>query len=52
MKDKLNKKLSYRQRQLDTALGDFLKTNKRQDRDRVLRLQTRIKVYNELLKDL
>lgn len=45
MKEKIIKRLNYTIGQLDHA------SNKRTDRDRVLKLSTRKKVYEEIIKD-
>ena len=35
---------------LNNAISEFLVSNKRQDRDRVLRIKSRIDTYSELIK--
>lgn len=35
---------------LNIAISEFLVSNKRQDRDRVMRIKSRIDTYSELIK--
>jgi len=47
----LEKKIEYSERSLSSALSNFLFSNKRIDRDRVLKLKSRIDTLKELLKE-
>lgn len=38
------------QNTLNNAISEFLVSNKRQDRDRVMRIKSRIDTYSELIK--
>lgn len=48
----INNKISFSEKTLSVALSDFINSNKRQDRDRVIKLKSRIETYNEILKEL
>lgn len=52
MKELLNKNLEYAKSSLKSALSTFLFTNKRIDRDRVIKLNAKIEVYELLIKEL
>ena len=49
---KIENLLVLNQSVLNCAIADFLSSNKRQDRDRVIRIKARIDVYSELIKML
>ena len=49
MKKIIDKKLDQHTKMLDKSLEDFIKSNKRVDRDSVIRIQTRINTYKEIL---
>lgn len=52
MEDLIKQKLIYAQSSLKSALSNFLHTNKRVDRDRVIKLTAKIEVYETLLTEL
>ena len=52
MKEKLENLITTTNQTLSIALNDFIFHNRRVDRDRVIRLKTRVEVYEGLLKDL
>jgi hypothetical protein len=52
MKEWIEKKLQYCESNLRTSLSTFLYSNKRVDRDRVLKWQTRVETYKEIMESL
>lgn len=48
-KEVITKKLEYYQKQRTSALERFLRSNTRLDRDSVIKVTERIKVYEEVL---
>jgi hypothetical protein len=52
MKEILEKRLKYADSVLKSSLSTFLNTNKRVDRDKVIKIRTKIEVYEELLKEI
>jgi hypothetical protein len=52
MKNWIEKKLQYCESNLRTSLSTFLFSNKRVDRDQVLKWQARAETYKEILNEL
>lgn len=49
-KNKINEKINYCQVNLNSAISDFISSNKRQDRDRVIKIKAKLEAFNEILK--
>lgn len=49
LKTQIEKKIKYYQGQQENAMSQYLTSNQRRDRDRVLKVRERLAVYNEIL---
>jgi hypothetical protein len=50
IKLKVKDKISYLQSSLNTSIESFLNSNTRKDRDRVIKIRSKLEVYTEILK--
>lgn len=52
MKKKIEGKLAYYKGQLTNSIDSFLKSNKREDRERMLKNKAKIEAYTDILECL
>jgi len=49
LKDEVQKKIKYYQGQQENIISQYLVSNKRTDRDRLIKCREKLAVYNEIL---